>query len=114
MNRNNWSWCYVTIARGRTDYNIGRNSDFQHLLILRQNNTLNPLREKQMYNKAFYENHREEMIERSKVYYYERRDDPEFIKKKKNYDRVYHALKRSKKQRLPPIEFKGPCIVSFN
>jgi len=114
MDGDNWFWSYIAIASRRFDYYASRNSDFQHLLILRQNNTFNPLREKQMYNKAFYENHREEMIERSKAYYYERRDDPEFIKKKKNYDRVYHALKRSKKQRLPPVEFKGPCIVSFN
>mgnify|MGYP001015464202 CR=1 FL=1 len=47
-----------------------------------------------MYSKDYYLKHREELIERNTIYYYKIKDNPNFIKRKKNYDKLFLILNR--------------------
>ena len=73
---------------------------------------------KKVYDKEYYDNHKEQLIEYATNYYNNHKEHSLERKKERyeDYRRYYHKTRYSKHKNDPPvkrIEFKEPQLISF-
>ena len=65
-----------------------------------------------MYSKECYQRHKAKRIQKSLAYYYERRNNPEFMEKRRESDRNYY--RKSKPCSKSCLQIEKGILITFD